>query len=454
MTPSLSKPGRSYVRWEGDLVLELVCAAQPLVKAGMDLVDALGELQQQYLIPQRQKPKEELERTAKSKQMREALQAYQRLGATAREALVERLAGRIEADTGPTHGNAIRWTDLEWALLRRRVQYWQRDMGDARPVVRLVYEAQRVELLYERWRTIESLSANGSSKDAGSVKSRLAATTPPGMLDDHPFDANQKRAPERAEPTPTPTPTVAPAAPPEASQAPSRTLREMVEQAAMLQVAIDASQDEPVIKPLEAPEPRQATTPPPQGPRKHGEAIRAFGEAFASGMADLMDAVSLHAVANMEERMRQISETLITKAMDRIDQRMQAMIKVSLEAALGGEMPVSDVQLDPLPDFKGDGLTDAIKMDVVGLFGPQVAEVKRKLNGYADAVRFIDINETKAWTPRPVVIVNTKVSARHVEEKCQRARVHVERVYGSSTAVLKAIEHVYEQRGIPLFKRH
>lgn len=177
-------------------------------------------------------------------------------------------------------------------------------------------------------------------------------------------------------------------------------------------------------------------------------------------LTSLFDAVATHHAASSELAYRRISEQVTQDAVHVLDQRIQQLMPLCIQAALekhlGEGIDVPRVELPPLDlDLKGSGLGTRLKVDVVGLFPRQITDVKRALNGYADSIRFIEAGEVSgSWVPRDIVLTNTKVSGHIVETKCRKHNVHLLRVWGTSTAVVNAITELYAQQGVDLKSAH
>ena len=165
----------------------------------------------------------------------------------------------------------------------------------------------------------------------------------------------------------------------------------------------------PVQAPTPAPTPEIAPPAPPQTP------VRAFGQSLATGLGEMMEAVATklaHEMANqLEDRVRHVAERVVGKALEEMASYTQALVKATLEQHLGAGIDLPTTTQTP-GDLHGAGLSeDVLKMDVVGLIGSQITEVRQQLNGHADAIRFIDASQVGSWEPRERVILNTKFAS-------------------------------------------
>ena len=437
--------------WREEDYLMAVCAAQPLMATGMNLEDALAEVQLMF-PPEKHRPPEGLRYACRAPLMRRILEQVDHLAPESRQeqaAKLAALAGRLAVNERPK-GAQVKWSKLEWALIERRVRHMQRNLGDKRSVYTLVIEAQYIELPPSRWRKERSLQALTSGQP-GDVALRLKEIKPYSeqLLLAEPFVPGKTRAEEAPEPEPT-TPDTALAAalvkaqaevpPPQPAQAAPEPEPEPVKPARQRRTR------------QELPSPFQATTPAPSPIHAPGGTLEALGQGIATLLGGLMEATALkaahEALQAQRTEIRQIFEAVLGEATTELKQFTQATVKATLEAHLGGTVEVVAPAVET--NLTGSGLPQKIKVDIVGLYGQGVVEIKKAMNGYADALRFIDVNATKAWTPRDVVIVNDRVSSRHVEQKCREAHASVIHVYGSTSAVLTALKAVYERQGVEL----
>jgi hypothetical protein len=454
--PRRNLEDRSFVRWTEADYLRIVCAALPLVRPGMEWVDALLQVQETLVeASKQQRSREDLQRKADSESMARAIEQAKRLSPASREEQVEALKrDRILSEL--EYPAKIFWSDLEWALVWRRVQYWRRDLGDKRSVPDMAIHAQMIELPVIRWRKKTVLQATyGKGPHGVEANFRRIAPLADKLLKGIPFEPGKRETltlpdlhyddtPEAEEPA-----TLAP--PPAPEPAPK----------SLLDLAQAGRQAAEPQRPQEPPQPAPAPIPLASLEKRPVDPLEAFAGHLVGLMRSAFDAIATHQAASLELNVRRISEQLTESVAQALDARMQqlvpATVKAALEENLGGPVEVPEMALEPLNlDLAGAGLATRVKLDVLGLFPKQITEVKRALNGYADGVRFVPPDQLDRWQPREggIVIGNLKVVNRSIEDRCRGAHVQLHRVYGASTAVLKAIQEVYAQAGADLPLHH
>jgi hypothetical protein len=458
-TPS-SRSG--FVRWSEDDCLMYVCAALPLVEGGQDLVDALEEVQRTIMPPDKRQPtREDLVRRTKASPMQKALSQARRLSRASRVEQVERLRReRLLSELNPVAH--IFWTDTEWAQVYRRCMYWKRDLGDTRSIVMMACHAQMVELPYERWRKRSTLQANYGPKLAQGVEARFKGVAPRAdeLLKGIPFEPGKTslNLPSDEPPGAQPEEELVQESPPAVitqvfepvPEPPARSLRDIVKAAGY------TPPPEPARRSQERAIRAEATLPSPHPSDAPYDPIEALVRQGVGALRGLIDAISTHQAAHAETTYRRVAEAVMIAGIEALDTRIQQLIPLAVQAALekhlGPGVDVPKVDLPPLKvDLVGAGLEARLKLDVVGLFPRQITEVKKALNGYADGVRFIEAGEIAAsWVPRDIVLANTKVSGHVVETKCRKHNVHLQRVWGTTSAVVNAIKELYAQNGVNL----
>src|SRR5215471_492162 len=448
--------------WREQTYLQITCAAMPLASTGKSLIQALAEVQ--HLLPTPlQRNAEQLKWVVRSKTMEKVLAQIKRMSVANREEQVARLQSQQLASAVTEvqpKGTMIRWTQKEYARLARRVRYLQRDLGDTRSVHLLTYEAQLIELPPERWRKKSSIQGIMGAEKPSNVAYQLRKITPliDTLLADEPFDPRKKPR-MVVEPDPVAQAEVAPAVelppelPPEPPAEPvnhvARSLRDLM---------TEAGYTEPKAprKPQERAKPPEPTLPPVSLEQPPVDPLEAFIRQGVGALRGLIEAISTHQAAHSEVTYRRTAEHVMQAGVEALDARIQQALPLLVQGALekhfGPGMDVPRVELPPLKlDLTGSGLETRLKVDVVGLFPRQITEVKKALNGYADSVRFIEAGEVASnWIPRDVVLSNSKVSGRVVEDKCRKHGVHLQRVWGTSSAVVNAIRELYANQGIDM----
>lgn len=440
------EPVRAYVRWDQRDYVGLLCLAREHGKPPSEpFIDACMEIMQKLPHHERLTRESLRLRLTKSNMAvpQAALKQVERLGEAERRDYGARWLALKEPIPDNTQ---VRWTHLEKLLMARRVGYWQRDLGDTRPISRLIMEAQRYELHPNRWRNENSLGAGLSAAERDRWQAMTVESLSAPELAHLPFDpAAFPRTPDRpgqATPPPAPEPQEELFTPPAEPEPPPRSLLDMV--------AAAEPTAPPPRKPQEPLEAARATLglPPP------GKSLLGAPSDFAGhlllGLEGLVDMIAERAVAHLELRQRRTQEHLAEKVLQIMDERMEARIRRMTEALVGpGPVPGGALE-EPLPEMKGEGLDEVIKLDVVGLTGQQITEVKRALNGHADGVRFIDPSQLNAWAPRDIVLINARMGLGVAERKCQKTKSHVHRFWGTANSALKTITEIYEKQGIPL----
>jgi len=446
-----SKLKDGIVRWNPDEYLQLACAMLPVMAKGKTKGQAL-HLAQRLLPKGRQRHVEDLGHNVNSPLMKTALAQADAMGSDARKALLEEMQAdlrktlqaklpkpkpekpapsyELKADARgrmrPMH--LVRWTDRELALIARRVAYYQRDLQDKRVLSRLIKVAQDIELPPERRRSENGIDATMSRMQEQLLRGYTLSYS---LLADVPFDAGLKAYP---------TPAVAFEFVDEQKPEPAREESPGVN--------IDGPR-----KPAEAaqaPEPVSAPTPPPQPRAPVTEPIRAFGEVFAQGMSDLIQNMTRQMMGELELRLSAMSERLMQNAIDTMARGVTTMVHSALERELGGPVDEGAAASFSLPE--GAALPTQLKLDVIGVNGALASEIKKTLNGYGGAIRFIEQDKLDSWQPQHnrTVILNAKFISHAVERRCSNAGIKPIKVRGGSGAIVNAVRELYAQEGVTL----
>lgn len=315
----------------------------------------------------------------------------------------------------------VRWSPVEWALIARRVAYWRDTLKDARPTARAIYDAAEIELSEDRRRGFASISAHTKAESEVLLKTGIKNAK---LIAAIPFDPRHE---DPRQPTGTAVfeftdETKVPKAPAQAPQRP--------------QVA---------PKPIPAPStPAQAFTAPQPAAAAEASQGLTFTVTMPPAGVELMRGMIAQAVAK-ELDLR------IPAALGEIAGHLQSSIAQMLTTFLDAK-PGETVQAPPrpvAPQAPAAPVVPEIKLpalDVVGLIGPQINQVKDTLNGYASSVRFVDADAVGNWKPRAVVILNTKFISHDAEHKCKKAGVKPIRVHGGADAVLRALNDLFMQQ--------
>lgn len=465
--------GEKVSNWNRADYLLVACAMIPFIEKGKKRRDAMA-IAQRLLPPNKHRPENKLARNLVSELFVECMKEAQAMTPEARTALIAKMPDELVAKMRPTSdtpvkepleyakrrygpnservtdrgapremrvtsdgktrpAHTIKHRDSELALIARRIAYFQIDMKDTRPLSRLYKVAQAIELPPERHRSSGSIDAGMKLIRENLVRVHadpvLRAALPP-------FDAARR--------------TYIPA-----DGVDIDAVHTQAEPADPIdaQAAADAAMPQSKMRPQEAPAPIPAPTPAPAFQSPPSDAIRRFGEVFSQGMHDLVSSMAVEMMANLEMRMSAMAERLMSRTVETLAQGIGPLVHSALESELGGKVAApTAAPAMVLPP--GASLPKGLQLDVVGLIGSQVTEVREKLNGYAAGIRFINADDVGGWTPRGTVVLNTKFISHNAEDKCRKAGVRPIRVQGGAGAILNAIRTLFENEGIALPHAH
>jgi hypothetical protein len=408
------------IRWTPRDYMTVCCGMVPLLDGGVKQQQAM-EQAQRLLPPKRQRDPVSLPSNLVQPLYRSTLAKVRAMSpddrATMTASVTAEQGGQAEAPlSGPIdspidgRSKGVRWSARELALIARRVAYLQRELQDKRVLSRLIKVAQDIELSPERRRSSASIDVAMAALRVELPKAYAQSRV---LLADQPFDPRATEHTALPEPEPEPEPEQAPEAP----QAP---------------------------KPVSAPAPAAQAAQPPS------DAVKAFGELFARGMSELVQSVAGQVLADLEGRVSAMSERLVRSAIEVLGAGVPGIVHQALEKELGatGAPPAAPLALLALP--QGAANPKPVHLDVVGLIGHQIAEVKTQLNGHAAGIRFIDAEKVNSWTPRAKVILNTKFISHSAERKCIKAGIKPVRVQGGASAIVAAVRAICEAEGITL----
>jgi hypothetical protein len=109
---------------------------------------------------------------------------------------------------------------------------------------------------------------------------------------------------------------------------------------------------------------------------------------------------------------------------------------------------------EPLPEeYPPEDPSDAgkVKVDVVGLTGNSLAEVRNAFNGHT-SLRFIDPEHVGSWVPRRDchVVLATRFIPHTANLKCARYHVKPILAKGAGPSVITAITSIHREEGVPV----
>jgi hypothetical protein len=337
-------------------------------------------------------------------------------------------------------GRLIKWTTLEKARVARQVNQW-RAAGDTRPLSRLIIEAQELVIERDRRRPIRSIQV---AAQPGGLNDRMLAegTANEWLLTD----------PQAAAAIQAPATTAAPATTTTNTAAPATTAA--------------PAEPSPIAAPQGA-EAAHAPTPLPHTPNALSDAARAFGEVVMGALDNLLAVhtetlmrevyarMSAAMSAQAEATSRQIAEQ--TAAM--VERGMRETVHRIVEAELGGpvapppvttETPAQQQAAAPAPTPEPETpRSKVLRVDVVGLVGNNISEVRSAFNGNTD-LRFIDPDQLNGWAPHKGrhVVCATKWIPHKSKDKLRAAGVRPINVTGSVGTVIHAIEELHRAHGM------
>lgn len=290
----------------------------------------------------------------------------------------------------PTGKTLTRWTTHENALLARHVKAMQ-DAGDTRSLALLCFEAQQHVLPPDRHRSKDSLLV---------TRRTLVAAHENGLRNIWTLPPLPAPAAPASELTPEPPP-----APQESAPAP-------------------------------APAATQATQAPPILSRHSGlsDAARAFGDTVMGALDTLLSHHASLIMAEVQSRMGRLADQVAASLTDNI----KVIVHGAIEKELG---PIGPTEEPPRPR--------RLVVDVVGLIGQQVEEVRKSFNGDTD-IRFISADHGGTWSPRTEnCVLVTKFISHDVQDKVKSWGFKPVFANGGAASVIEAIEGLRKQRGFP-----
>lgn len=300
----------------------------------------------------------------------------------------------------PERGDKVMWTLRERTLVAREVQKLQA-AGHQGKLVDLMFQVQSKVLDPTRHRHRHSIYATlHARREYFEEAVRNIWTLPP----------------EEPEPAPMPEPAQAPPEPAEPPQAP--------------------------------PPASAAPIPPVNRQQRLSEAAKVFGETVMGALDVLL---ATHASLLMQEVHARL-ETLADEVTSKLGGNIRSLVHTTIERELG---PVPDdparPNWAPAPAPAAPSVEPTprkLPIDVVGLTGHPIEEVRRAFNGDCD-IRFIDPEHVGGWTPRTHSILAVRFISHKAEDKCNKHGVKPIRVNGAGLSVIHAIRALRREAGFP-----
>ncbi len=196
-----------------------------------------------------------------------------------------------------------------------------------------------------------------------------------------------------------------------------------------------------------------ATTPAPAPRSSLQQATRGFVDTMAGAFDKLLLAHQAAMVDQLQGRISAMADTMGASIAAVIQQGMRQAVHSMVEAELGAvAAPAADEQvkrLEQVIEQVQQPKPTRLKVDVVGLVGPNISRVRDAFNGSLDA-RYIDPNEVKKWIPTKDrhVIAFTRFVPHSTNEKLKKAGVSATWLTGGPQLAIQAIENLMEQQGI------
>lgn len=481
----------TLLRWTDHEWTLVSGAAAPLVHQGLSDLEALMKAQRTVLPKPRQREKVQMKSMLQRSKNRngpaqryidEAVKAYRKVSAPlpapmpapVLTAAVQGVNPKVHAasrDAMAMQKQQIRWLPIEWAAVAVECKRLQ-DSGDERALSSLILSAQEAVLIPSRWRGRNSIYTG----ETGGNNARFLAQ---GWKDQWMLKPDE-----------------VPAAPPEA-------VIEMV-----THTPAPEAPPKPVEAPSVAPELPRATTLPVQSPRgAFGFAMQAFASQIEAALDTLLTAHAAHIYTTLDERMERAAENIGLLVAKQITDGLRSTVVGIMSEELGGPVtppsapgappvpsapPAASPSVPPLPvasmsapyEAQGLGYFEAervasvpvsykgqprrepqaeeyppddpadegkVKVDVVGLTGNSLAEVRNAFNGHT-SLRFIDPEHVGSWVPRRDcrVVLATRFIPHTANLKCVRYHVKPILAKGAGASVIAAIAGIHREEGVPV----
>jgi hypothetical protein len=287
-----------------------------------------------------------------------------------------------EAAAADGRPSRMYWKPQEWALIARRVHYWQTSLNDKRPLSRLLCDAAAIELVPSRHKRIVSLT--GSRIKPFLLEKLAAGIKAADLITDRPFNPDATAAaPAYLATTPPPAPLDAPQAPISALAGPAA-----------------AAQPRPIFLADVSP------------------AAAAFGSALASSFDQYMAAdraAQVQAIAaTVQLKMENLAALVASQVAAQITQGMQETVRQILAAELGGldQHQANTATVARLADAVNPApQRPRFKVDVVGGFeGQDVTSRILKKYGQDFDLRFThpDASRYKARPGASIMVLHNR----------------------------------------------
>jgi hypothetical protein len=420
------EPG--YVRWTPSEWQRVAAHSLRHLDKGLQLAQALMKAQVSALPKERRRDEETLRKSAypSSSSAAKYIAEARALPKEELEAIApppaprKPPAPRVKLDEGRDYsrpGHLIKWTTLEKARVARQVKAWQ-DAGDQRALSRLIIEAQELVLDADRRRPIGSIHVGAAKK----TNDRLMVD---GLANQWLIKDEPAAPPPRAEPEPEPQ------------------AQETAQESAA-----------PVL----------ATTPPAPERSRLSEAARVFGDTVMSALDVLLRVHTEELLRGVEARVATVAQEIGLSVAAQIERGMRDTVHKIVELELGGPVasptPTGETPPPVLGgktafEFIDPALVEPkparLRVDVVGLVGNNIDEVRRAFNGTTD-LRFIDPDQLNAWAPHRGrhVVCAVKWIPHKAKSKLRSVGMKPINVTGSVGTVIHAIEELHRSAGVPV----
>jgi hypothetical protein len=420
----------AFLRWTPEEWTRVGAYALRHVDKGLAPVTALTKAAREALPADRQKDEYAAEKASRSPSFHEYIikaramtpEQLQEIAPPPAPRAPRACAPRKRVDEGRDYsgsGSPIRWTTAEKARIARQVDRW-REAGDLRATSRLIIEAQELVIDVDRRRPTSSIQAGlGRKNDLLLAEGRANAWT-----------------------------------------LPNDEVQSEVAQSEPGEVAVSSSES-PDEFPAQASNTGEATTPAPTAQRKLSDAAQAFAAAVSVALDDLLAAHTESILQRVYARFESTATATSVALAAQIERGMRDTVHRIVEQELGGPVsaPFPNVPAEAPPGAQAATKAQAtevdqerqekVRVDIVGLIGPQITHVKQAFNGSTD-LRFVDADQVTAWKPSKArhVICAIKWISHDATEKAKSYGIRPHNIIGGADAIIHAIEEIHRSSGI------
>lgn len=437
--------GTGYKRWTPDEMLRIAVHALPLADTG-DKFEMMKVGMRTSLPKARWKSMADLKRqTVPSYWAR--FQEYLTKAAKLPEQERQRIIKHAAIDTTPQakaeapepamvalpvldKPRATRWTDVEWAMIARRVKY-MRDGGDSREnIARMIFDAQTYELKPDRHRALGGLLQSQYAPPSKTGSQSTPVKTNQDMINAAQLNIGPllRGIPFRPEGNF--------AAPPPADDKPAAGAVEDI----VFQIPTTIAE----VRAVQGVEPEAA-----QGEMHvslQSRIAREFAEQMRAAVEGMLHA---HAAVLAESMGTTIRNEMAAWAAS-LERSLHRGVHHVLERELGGPVqgPPAPLEDPPGPEVQPERQKQ-LRVDVVGLVGQNIDLVRKSFNGSVD-LKFIDPDQLNGWSPHTGrhAVVTLKWVPHKAKDKLRTVGVVPQMVMGGVGSVIHAIEELMRKEGI------